>query len=94
VELIAAGARTCVLDSVYNTKELHQANRDSTGTNINSSDYVFTVDQLELMLSKITELRDKYAAPPYAGDEISQELVTMLSVYITDLALEIKSGLV
>lgn len=94
VELIAAGARTCVLDSVYNTKELHQANRDSTGTNINSSDYVFTVDQLELMLSKITELRDKYAAPPYAGDEISQELVTMLSVYINDLALEIKSGLV
>ncbi len=86
VEVIAAGLRTCALDKVFQTKELHQGGRP---TDTLPPQYMFTRDQLELMTNKTIELRDKYSDPRFIDDKVAGELVEILSSYIADLQPEI-----
>ncbi len=83
VDLIAAGARRCVLDKVFDTK-LGERN----GTALVSTQYTFTVDQLELMIEKVTYLKDKYSVAPYDTDAVAQELVSIMTNYLPDLESE------
>jgi hypothetical protein len=83
VDLIAAEARRCVLDKVFDTK-LGERN----GTALVSTQYTFTVDQLELMIEKVTYLKDKYSVAPYDTDAVAQELVSIMTNYLSDLEYE------
>mmetsp|Transcript_9451 Transcript_9451/g.13881 ORF Transcript_9451/g.13881 Transcript_9451/m.13881 type:complete len:348 (-) Transcript_9451:103-1146(-) len=78
VEMIAAAARFCVLDKVFDDKTLHNANRDGAGPV--QSAFMFTTAQLKTMLDTTTELRDKYATDP---DAVS--LVFILNNYINQI---------
>jgi hypothetical protein len=84
VEVIAAQARVCVLDKIFDAKELHNGNRIGNGPTAPS--LRFTARQLDYMVLKLTELRDKYQLNT---DPIVQEAVVILSNYITQVAAEV-----
>jgi len=86
VEVIAAAARVCVLDSVFKKKELHNGNRDENGSK--RKDYRFTSTQLGSMESKVKALRDKYQQAPWNEDETAAVLVLSLNNYIAEIAAE------
>ncbi len=85
VEVIAAQARVCVLDKIYYKKELHNVNRQGAGRGPTAPSLRFTSSQLEYMVLKLTELRDKYQLDT---DPIVQEAVTILSNYIIQTTAE------
>ena len=85
VEVIAAQARVCVLDKIYDKKELHNGNRQGAGRGPTAPSLRFTSRQLEYMVLKLTELRDKYQLDT---DPIVQEAVTILSNYIIQTTAE------
>jgi len=86
VEVVAAAARVCVLDAVFDRKDLHQGNRDGTGPQ--TPQYRYENVMLEKMLNQTTELRDKYATDPWDTEVIAQSLVTILNNYIVQIQAE------
>jgi len=81
VEVIAGEARVCVMDKIFDAKELHQGGRVGT----TAPSIRFTSRQLEYMLLKLTELRDKYQQNT---DLVVQEAVVILNNYIIQVAAE------
>jgi len=59
VEVIAAQARVCVLDKVFNRTELHQANRPYPDR---PPMYRFTVPQFDRIMNRTIELIEKFGA--------------------------------
>jgi len=86
VEMIAAAARFCLLDKVFDDTSLHNANRNGHGPV--ASAFTFTVPQLEYMLTKTRELRDKFNVAPWTDDQLAIDLVFILDNYINQIDAE------
>lgn len=86
VELIAAEARACILDSVFDRKALHNANRNGNGPA--PSLKKFSAAQLSDMLSTITELKNRYSVAPWTDDLVANELVLILDEYSNQITAE------
>jgi hypothetical protein len=92
VEVIAAQARTCVLDKVFNKADLHQGQRPNPEL---IPLYKFTLPQFDRILNRTTELIEKFGsgeplafeavqpAPPFY-DVIIPELLRILEKYNLD----------
>lgn len=85
-EIIAAEARACILDQVFDNKKLHNMNRNGNGPA--PSGKMFTSDQLSNMLSQIAALRGKYAIAPWTEDPIASELIKILDEYNEQIGAE------
>jgi hypothetical protein len=83
VPMVEASIQDCVLNKVYERKDLHQGNRP-TDTVI-PSNYIFTANMFIRMLEVIDELRIKYAAEPWTNDPKAQHLVSILNRYYDDI---------
>lgn len=86
VEVIAARARICVLDHIFDKKELHNARRNGNGPA--TPEFGFTAAQLGVMQEKVTELRNKYVVAPWNTDPLGMMLVQSLNNYITAISNE------
>eukprot|EP00558_Chaetoceros_sp_UNC1202_P002952 CAMPEP_0197233934 /NCGR_PEP_ID=MMETSP1429-20130617/1836_1 /TAXON_ID=49237 /ORGANISM="Chaetoceros sp., Strain UNC1202" /LENGTH=320 /DNA_ID=CAMNT_0042692251 /DNA_START=125 /DNA_END=1087 /DNA_ORIENTATION=+ len=86
VEMIAAQARTCILDAVFDKKLLHNANRNGNGPPQSSK--TFSTEQLSEMLNRLSELRGKYAVAPHTENPIATELVKVLDEYNAQIGAE------
>ncbi len=82
VEIIAAKARACVLDAVFNRPELHQKNRLSSG--IVPPMYKLTLAQHDRLLNRTIEVRNKFSEDQFLDDPIAQDFVTILDEYHLD----------
>ncbi len=85
VAVIAAQAQVCVLESVFEKKELHQGGRPSPDL---PPQYKFNMVQFDKMLNRTIELRDKYSAAPWDTDSVAIDLVSILNTYIADVKAE------
>ena len=83
VEMIAAEARFCLLDKIYDDTSLHNGNRNGNGPI--ASAFKFNIDQLKFMVDKTKELRDKYRTAPWDTDPVAEELVFILSNYLNQI---------
>lgn len=98
VEMLAASARVCALDKVYEKTDLrHNNNRQGSGPT--AQEFLFTSTQLQTMEDKLVELRDKYDALAQGNvDGLEHELVQVLNKYIAeisgekDLMLQVETG--
>ena len=93
VEVIAAQARTCVLDKVFNRSDLHQANRPFPSR---PPMYRFTVPHLDRILNRTAELiikfenketlafKEEFAPSPSSYDDVVSELLRILQKYNLD----------
>jgi len=86
VEIIAAKARICVMDKIFDKKELHNARRNGNGPA--TPEFGFTAAQLGIMEEKVTALRNKYVVAPWNTDPLGMMLVQSLNNYISGLSNE------
>ena len=76
----------CVLDHVFDKKELHNAHRDENGSK--RKDFRFTSVQLAVIQTKVTELKVKYQLPPWNENVVAINLVISLTNFIAEIAAE------
>ena len=85
MEMVAAQARTCVLEQVFDNKnavpQLHQKSRPNAER---PPMYRLTVRQFDRMLNRTIELVEKYSTEPYSLNPEASEFVRILGNYIID----------
>ncbi len=91
VQLISSAIHVCVLDKVHNDPELPHNHHRTSDTGVETPMYKFTVPQMELMVGKVTQLKNKYSSPPYAGKYVPGKLVKILDGYLDDIVPELNS---
>ena len=79
MDVIAAQARSCVLDAIFDNPLLHNARRNGNGPAQNQKR--FTSAQLGVIRSKLQSLITKYSAAEYADNIIASDLVFILVDY-------------
>lgn len=78
VEVLAAQARVCALDKVYDTPELLHDNSRTSGPL--SPQFRFTSTQLQVMEDRLIETKNKYL--PLVTNKLEEDLVYTLTRYI------------
>ena len=88
VEVVAAKARVCVLNKVYNRSELHQGNRPHPER---PPEYRFTVPQFDRIMNRTIELVNKFSEEPLSFEPTAPDLVRILNSYALDNLFEYHS---
>ena len=91
INVIAEQARACIWEElVIRGKGIRtMKNRDGNGPSHDT--FAFTVDQFQVMLQELRRLTEKYSSNGWIGNEVAEDLVGNLNIYIDEIQAEMNA---